>query len=127
MDKYKTKNTVGYSVNAFIDHEHPLEILAHLLIGAEGTLGFIAEAVLRTIDDYPAKSTTLLCFNNIFDACRAIVPLAEIGAEAVELMDRASIHSIEHLDGITDQIKSLPESAALLLVEFQGNNQDELQ
>jgi len=126
-DKYKTKNTVGYSVNAFIDHEHPLEILAHLLIGAEGTLGFISEAVLRTIDDYPAKSTALLCFNNIFDACCAIVPLADIGAEAVELMDRASIHSIEHLDGITDQIKSLPESSAVLLVEFQGNNQDELQ
>lgn len=36
--KYQTKNTVGYSLNAFIDHEHPLDILAHLLIGAEGTL-----------------------------------------------------------------------------------------
>src|SRR5690606_27476105 len=34
--KYKTKNTVGYSVNAFIDYEHPLDIMAHLLIGAEG-------------------------------------------------------------------------------------------
>src|SRR5690606_34889851 len=44
--KYQTKNTVGYSVNSFIDYEHPLDILAHLLIGGEGTLGFIAEAVM---------------------------------------------------------------------------------
>src|ERR1035437_6480689 len=70
--KYKTKNTIGYSVNAFIDHEEPLEILAHLLIGAEGTLGFIVEAVMKTIYDYPAKSTALLYFNNIFDACNAL-------------------------------------------------------
>lgn len=126
-EKYKTKNTVGYSVNAYIDFEHPLEILAHLLIGAEGTLGFIAEVVMKTIHDYPAKSTALLFFNNIFDACSAIIPLAEIGAEAVELMDRASIHSIEHLDGITDQLKQLSESAAVLLVEFQGYNQNDLQ
>jgi D-lactate dehydrogenase len=125
--KYKTKNTIGYSVNAFIDHEEPLEILAHLLIGAEGTLGFIAEAVMKTIYDYPAKSTALLYFNNIYDACKAIVPLADAGAEAVELMDRASIHSIEHFDGISDQLKALPETAAALLVEFQGNNQAEIQ
>src|SRR5690606_23709413 len=39
--KYLTKNTVGYSLNAFIDYEHPLDILTHLLIGAEGTLAFI--------------------------------------------------------------------------------------
>ncbi len=40
--KYKTKTTIGYSLNAFIDYEDPLDILAHLLIGAEGTLAFIA-------------------------------------------------------------------------------------
>jgi D-lactate dehydrogenase len=33
--KYKIKNTVGYSINAFIDYEHPLDIFTHLLIGAE--------------------------------------------------------------------------------------------
>ncbi|RRN76354.1 FAD-binding oxidoreductase, partial [Pseudoxanthomonas sp. SGD-10] len=35
-NRYQTKNTVGYSVNSFIDYEEPLDILAHLLIGAEG-------------------------------------------------------------------------------------------
>ncbi|MBD1396649.1 FAD-binding oxidoreductase [Pontibacter sp. JH31] len=125
--KYKTKNTVGYSVNAFIDYEHPLDIMAHLLIGAEGTLGFIAEAVLQTVPDYPAKSTALLYFPDIYAACQAIVPLTEAGAEAVELMDRASLRSIEHMAGVPAVIKTLPDTAAALLVEFQANTHEEVQ
>ena len=115
--KYKTKNTVGYSVNAFIDYEEPLDILAHLLIGAEGTLGFISEAVLQTVPDYPSKSTALMYFPDIYEACQAIVPLTISGAEAVELMDRASLRSIENIPGVPDLLKVLPEEAAALLVE----------
>src|SRR5687768_14836454 len=73
--KYQTKTTIGYSLNAFIDYERPLDILAHLLIGAEGTLAFISEAVLHTVPDYPFKSTVLLYFPTIYAACQAIVPL----------------------------------------------------
>jgi D-lactate dehydrogenase len=124
--KYKTKNTVGYSVNAFIDFGHPLDILAHLLIGAEGTLAFIAEAVLETLPDYKAKSTTLLYFPDIYSACKAIVPLTNSGAAAVELMDRASLRSVEHIEGLPTIIRELPESAAALLVEYQGNSQEEI-
>jgi D-lactate dehydrogenase len=124
--KYKTKNTVGYSVNAFIDHEHPLDILAHLLIGAEGTLGFISEAVLQTIPDYPAKSTALLYFPSIYAACAAIEPLRITGAEAAELMDRSSLRSIEHIKGLPEVIRTLPEGAAALLVEYQADNSIEL-
>ncbi len=51
--KYRIKNTVGYGINAFIDYKHPLDVLAHLIIGAEGTLAFISEAVLNTIPDKP--------------------------------------------------------------------------
>lgn len=125
-EKYKTKNTVGYSVNAFIDYTEPLDILAHLLIGAEGTLGFISEAVLNTVPDYPAKSTALLYFPNIYAACQAIQPLTVAGAEAIELMDRASLRSVEHMAGLPDIIKTLPPDAAALLVEFQASTSEEL-
>src|SRR4051812_44369925 len=47
--KYKQKNTVGYCMNAFLDYDHPLDILTHLIVGGEGTLAFIAEAVLQTV------------------------------------------------------------------------------
>jgi D-lactate dehydrogenase len=124
--KYETKNTVGYSLNAFIDHEHPLDVLAHLLIGAEGTLGFIAEAVMATVPDYPYKTTAFLYFPDIYAACQAIIPLTVSGAEAVELMDRASLRSIDSLKGVPLRLKALPETAAALLVEFQANTLEEL-
>ncbi|WP_316817506.1 FAD-binding and (Fe-S)-binding domain-containing protein [Pedobacter nyackensis] len=124
--KYETKNTVGYSLNSFIDHEHPLDVLSHLLIGAEGTLGFIAEAVMETVPDYPYKTTAFLYFPNIYAACQAIIPLTVSGAEAVELMDRASLRSIDGLKGVPDRLKTLPETASALLVEFQANSLAEL-
>jgi D-lactate dehydrogenase len=118
--KYQTKNTVGYSLNACIDFEHPLDIFAHLLIGAEGTLAFIAEAELQTLPEYPHKSTTLLYFPDIYAACKAIRPLINAGAAMVELMDFASLKAVENMDGMDPFVKTVPEGAAALLIEFQA-------
>jgi len=125
--KYRQKNTVGYSLNALIDFEHPLDILAHLLIGAEGTLAFISEAVLETIPDFKYKSTALLYFPDIYTSCQALVPLIDAGARAVELMDRASLRAIEDMPNLPAIIKRLPENAAALLIEFQEASYVELE
>lgn len=125
--KYTTKNTVGYSLNALIDFEHPLDIFAHLLIGAEGTLAFISEAVLKTIPEPAFKATSLLYFEDIYKACKAIQPLINAGAAMVELMDRASLRAIEDLPGISPEIKLLPETASALLIEFQEENMELLE
>jgi D-lactate dehydrogenase len=126
-DRYKMKNTTGYSLNAFIDYSSPLEILAHLLIGAEGTLGFIAEVVFRTLPDYERKYTGLLYFPDVESAGRSIPLLTESGARALEIMDRASLRSIENLDGAPSAIRGLPDGAAAILVEYQCQTLEELQ
>lgn len=125
--KYRTKNTVGYSVNAFIDFSEPLDIMAHLLVGAEGTLGFIAEAVMQTVPDYSEKATGLLYFPDIYSACQAIVPISETGASAIELMDRASLQSVAHVPGLPPIIKELPAGAAALLVEYGSATKNDLE
>ena len=117
--KYRMKNTTGYGLNAFLDFSTPVEIFSHLLIGAEGTLAFIAEAVLDTVPDLPVKYTGLLLFPDLHAACAAIAPLREAGAAALELMDRASMRSVEGKPGMPAQIEGLPDGAASLLVEFQ--------
>ena len=117
--KYRTKNTTGYSLNALIDFERPVDIMRHLLIGSEGTLAFIAEAVMNTVPDLPVKYTGLLLFPDLYAACAAIVPLRDAGAAALELMDRKSLRSVEDQPGIPASIKKLAEDAAGLLVEFQ--------
>ncbi len=118
--KYKMKNTTGYSLNAFLDFDQPVEIVRNLLIGSEGTLAFIAEAVLNTVPDLPVKYTGLLLFPTIHAACAAIAPLREADAKALELMDRASLRSVEDQQGIPPSIKGLPTEAAGLLAEFQS-------
>lgn len=122
--KYRMKNTVGYSLNAFVDFERPVDLMRHLLIGSEGTLAFIAEAVLRTVPDLPFKYTGLLLFPTIRDACAAIVPLGGAGAAALEVMDRASLRSVEAQPGIPASIRALGPDATGLLVEFQEAHDD---
>jgi D-lactate dehydrogenase len=124
--KYRIKNTVGYGINAFLDFEHPLDILAHLMIGAEGTLGFISGAVLKTIPDKPFKKTGLLFFASPKIACDAIGPLAATGAEALEFMDRAALRSIEHLPGAPAFLAELPAGAACILCEYQSDDPESL-
>ena len=104
--KYRLKNTTGYSLNAFIDFERPIDIFQHLLIGSEGTLSaFIAEAVLDTVPDLQMKYTGLLLFKDIDAACTAIVPLRDAGAAAVELMDREALRSVEDHQGSPPSLK----------------------
>ena len=126
-NKYRMKNTNGYSLNAFIDFERPIDILGHLMIGSEGTLGFIAEAVLDTVPDYPLKYTGMLYFEDVPSACSAIAALRDSGARALELMDRASLRSIAGQPGVPAEIRDLPSAAAALLVEYQCTTEGELE
>jgi D-lactate dehydrogenase len=124
--KYKIKNTVGYSINSFIDYEHPLDILAHLLIGGEGTLAFIADGILKTIPDKRYKITGLLFFENPVVAAEIIPLLKSTNADALELMDRPALSSIEHLDYCPGLVKSLPDQATCILCEYQATSVEEL-
>ncbi len=124
--KYKQKNTTGYGLNAFLDYEHPLDILAHLLIGAEGTLGFIAEAVLETLPDLPHKITGMLYFKNPEIACQSIDALTKLGAEALEFMDRPALRSVENRADVPPILRTLPDEAAAILCEFQSDTEGSL-
>ena len=123
--KYRMKNTTGYSLNAFLDYDRAVDIFQHALIGAEGTLAFIAEAVLNTVPDLPVKYTGLLLFPNLYAAADSIVPLRQAGAKALEVMDRASLRSVENQAGVPASLRMLPEGAAGLLAEFQSAEERE--
>jgi D-lactate dehydrogenase len=124
--KYRMKNTTGYGLNAFLDYDSPLEIFAHLLVGSEGTLAFIAEAVLRTLPDEPYRLTGLLLFPDLHSACAAIVPFRDAGARAIELLDRASLRAVQDKPGVPATIATLPDGAAALLVEFRTSDERDL-
>jgi len=41
----------GYSLNALVDFpaDDPIEVIKHLIIGSEGTLGFVSQATYNTV------------------------------------------------------------------------------
>ena len=123
--KYRMKNTTGYSLNAFLDYDRAVDIFQHVLIGSEGTLAFIAEAVLNTVPDLPVKYTGLLLFPDLYAAADSIVPLRQAGAKALEVMDRASLRSVETQPGIPSSIRTLSDGAAGLLAEFRSAEEAE--
>ncbi|MBO6222657.1 MAG: FAD-binding oxidoreductase [Bacteroidales bacterium] len=125
--KYKIKNTTGYSLNAFVDYSDGIDIIKHLIIGSEGTLAFISNITYRTVDNLKFKGLALVIFPTIREACSAVQVLKEMPVSAVELIDRASIRSVENADGVPQFLKTLPEGACGLLVEITEEDKPSLQ
>ena len=125
--KYSIKNTTGYSINSLIDFEDPIEIIKHLMIGAEGTLGFISEITLKTVPSLPNKATALIIFPDIATACSAIPLLKKLPVDAAEIMDRASLRSVENKRGLPEYLKELDENATALLIETSSEEIEKLQ
>jgi D-lactate dehydrogenase len=125
--KYKIKNTTGFSLNALVDFEDPFDILLHLMIGSEGTLGFISEITYQTVVEHPCKASALMIFPQIENAAAAAAILRDQPVAAVELMDRASLRSVENKVGMPDYLKTLAGQTAALLVETRAYTAEELQ
>jgi D-lactate dehydrogenase len=121
--KYQLKNTCGYGLNSLLDFDDPIDQLAHLMVGSEGTLGFISKVSLETIDDHVHKSCALLFFTNISEAAKAIQPLQKCVVSAAELMDRNALRAVENNAGMPEVIKSLPDEVAALLIETSAPTQ----
>lgn len=124
--KYRLKNTTGYSLNALLDFSDPFDMLAHLMIGSEGTLGFINDITYHTVADHPFKASCLLVYADIETTCFVVTELANTTVAAVELMDGRAIRSIAELAGMPDFIQTLDLESAALLIEVHGATQIEL-
>ena len=124
--KFKMKNTTGYSLNAPVDFTDPFDIIEHLMIGSEGTLGFIAEISYKTVVEHPFKASSLMVFPDIEKACNAVSLLKSAPVSAVELMDRAGLRSVEDQAGVPNYLKTLSPTASAILVETRALHQDEL-
>ncbi|WP_295005585.1 FAD-binding and (Fe-S)-binding domain-containing protein [uncultured Dechloromonas sp.] len=125
--KFKIKNTTGYSLNALVDFEDPIDILAHLMIGSEGTLGFMTRITYQTVVEDPCKASALVFFPDIRSACEAVIRLKPQPVAAVELLDRPAIHSVENKPGLPAIMRELGEEAAALLIEVRSPNPAGLQ
>ncbi|MCL3861796.1 FAD-binding and (Fe-S)-binding domain-containing protein [Actinotalea sp. K2] len=125
--QFAMKNTMGYSINALTDFDTVAQILAHLLVGSEGTLAFLASVTLRTVPLRTHASSALLVFDDLYAANRALPALVSTGAATLELMDATSLRVGQTVPGAPAVVRALTvDRQAALLVEYQATSAVEL-
>ncbi|MFI7895013.1 FAD-binding and (Fe-S)-binding domain-containing protein [Streptomyces sp. CACIS-1.16CA] len=118
--KYTIKNTNGYRLDAFLDGATPVQILRGLMVGSEGTFGFISEVVFDTLPLDRRVSSGLLFFPSLTAAAAAVPRFNEAGAIAVELMDGNTLRASVSVPGVPADWAVLPRETTALLVEFRA-------
>lgn len=123
--KYAIKNVTGLNILPFIRFDDPFDIIAHLLVGSEGTLAFLSEVTMATEYDYPCKASAMLYFSDIKEACRAVVAMKKLTNEqgnwivkGAELLDKKSLASVNDTTG---------ENLTAVLTETKAHTPEELQ
>ncbi|ULM99447.1 FAD-binding protein [Peribacillus frigoritolerans] len=100
------KNVTGYD-------------LTRLIVGSEGTLGIVTEAIIRLIPKPQSKQTFVAHFNHLINSGHAITSILSSGIlpSALELMDNACIRAVEsyHPSGLPLQAE------AILIIEIDGH------
>lgn len=130
--KFAIKCTTGYSLNALVDFpaDEPIEIIKHLVVGSEGTLGFVSRATYNTVPEWPHKASAFVMFPDVHDACRgASVLRDETSVDAVEMFDRASLRQCEKnpdFTSLVDGVTQADPTAAGLLIECRGHSAEAL-
>lgn len=124
---FSIKNTMGYGINALLEFHRPVDIIPHLLIGSEGTLGFVAEATFRTVPLTDHTAAALALFPDLDAAASAVPGLVEHGFEAIELMDVACLRVVRAQPQAPAMLRDLTlTTQAALLIELHDVDADSL-
>lgn len=99
LHKYSIKNVTGLNILPLAIYRDPFDIITHLLVGSEGTLAFLSEFTMKTGKDYPFKASAMLYFNDIKEACRAVVAMKKGPVMGAELLDKKSLESVDDPTG----------------------------
>jgi len=125
---HSIKNTMGYGLNAFLDHDDPVELLLRLTIGSEGTLAFVADATFRTVPLGTHIATGFLVFDDLGAATAALPALVAAGFTAIELLDATSLRVAQLDPEAPAELRALlVDQHAALLVELQLDSEQALE
>lgn len=119
--KYSIKNVTGLNILPFVRFTDPFDIIAHLLVGSEGTLAFLSQVTMNTLPIAPFKASAMIYFNTISDAAKAVVAMRKLDVSAAELLDIRSLTSVND-PHLTPEIPDL----TAVLTEVRAESAKEL-
>ena len=100
-NKYSIKNVTGLNLRPLVAYDDPFDIIAHSMVGSEGTLAFLSEVTMKTLKDYPFKASAMLYFMTMKESCEAVVAMKKMKAGEEDLEYSAEnlvVKSAEMLD-----------------------------
>lgn len=123
--KFAIKNTTGYSINTLLDFADIKDILNHIFIGAEGTLGFVSRVEYECVKNSAFKACALLFYKDLHLAAKAVQILGanDDKVSAAEIMDYACLKSAKDLEGAPKELKSIKKGQCALLVQLESSTQ----
>ncbi len=124
---WSMRNAMGYQLRALTEYAKPSAIIRQLMVGSEGTLGFIAEATLRTVPLNEAYSTHVAWFDTLEDALDAASGLAGLGFDAIELFDVDALRVVRTIPSAPLALRELElTTQAALLLELHAPDDETL-
>jgi D-lactate dehydrogenase len=99
--KYSIKNVTGLNIRPLIAYDDPFDIIAHSMVGSEGTLAFLSEVTMKTLIDYKYKASAMVYFYTMKESCEAVVAMKKMKAGEDDLTYSAEnlvVKSAEMLD-----------------------------
>ena len=107
--KYSIKNVTGLNLRPLIAYDDPFDIIAHSMVGSEGTLAFLSEVTMKTLHDYPYKASAMVYFLTMKESCEAVVAMKKLKAgdedlkmsaeqlmvKSAEMLDYMSLNSVD--------------------------------
>ncbi len=118
--KYSIKNVTGLNILPFVAFDDPFDIIAHLMVGSEGTLAFLSEVNMATGHLYPHSASAMLYFSDIKEACRAVVAMKKGPVFSAEMLDKKSLSSVNDTTG-TGLTAVLTETKADTKEQLEAN------
>ena len=125
--KYALKNTTSYALNSLVDYEDPIDIVAHLIVGSEGILGFLDEIRMYICVDHPNKASVFVPFPDLSPAGLCTAALKKEPVYVVEIMDNVCVQSVADEPGMPAVAKTLKGDESALLIETRSGNPEELE
>ncbi len=119
----------GYNIDALVEDGRNAPVnLAHLLVGSEGTLAF-STAITLDLTPVPTHKLLGIChFPDFYAAMDSTQHIVKLGPAAVELADKTMIDLARDIPIFRQTIEQFIQGdpAAILLVEFAGEDRDDL-